>query len=347
MFDSVSHSLKLSSDIIQKSINTSVIFDQSAIIRLLQRGQFVTASGVKPTISVIIATYYRNELLRDAIDSVLSQDYSPVELIVVDDSGEGHAAPVLAEYEQLTPIIREENGGWGTAYTAGAEASTGEYIHFLDDDDYFLPGKLSKTLEALEADPEAGVAYSGLVQDDRGLQYPDSAVSGDVLERALRFKTYPCCTITMLVEREVLLDVLPLATYGDDLDLKIELARRTHFCPVDECLVYRRKATSRRWEGLQRFQEMKRIIRNQRALYDEYPHIRRAVLAERYEEEGQVRLEKRFWSPLAPICFAKALYYADGNRVRCGAQLVASLFGRPGLETIRQVNRSFFVKSQN
>lgn len=302
-------------------------------------------SPVKPTISVIIATYYRNELLPEAIESVLSQDYQPIELIVVDDSGEGHAAPVLDEYEDVISIIRSENGGWGRAYTQGIETSTGDYIHFLDDDDYFLPGKLSKTIEALEADSTAKVAYSGLIQDDRGMQYPDPAVSGDVLEYALRFKMYPCCTITMLMERDVLLDVLPLATYGDDLDLKIELARRTPFTTVNECLVYRRKATSRRWEGLRRFEEMKRIINHQRSLYDQYPHIRRAVLAERYEEEGQVRLDHHRWTPKAPICFGKALYHADAHRLRLGAQLIASVFGRPGLSAIRELNRTFLLES--
>lgn len=296
---------------------------------------------------MIIATYYRNELLQEAIESVLAQDYAPIELIVVDDSGEGHAASVLDQYDEVTAIIRSENGGWGRAYTQGVETSTGEYIHFLDDDDYFLPGKLRKTLEVLKADPEAKVAYSGLIQDDRGLQYPDPAVTGDVLERALRFKTYPCCTITMLMERDVLLDVLPLATYGDDLVLKIELARRTPFTTVDECLVYRRKATSRRWDGLQRFAEMKRIISHQHELYDQYPHIRRAVLAERYEEEGQTRLDHKRWTPRAPLCFGKAFYYADENRFRIGVQFVASLFGRPGLATIRQVNRRFLVGSEN
>lgn len=294
---------------------------------------------MKPKISVVIATYYRNDLLRDAIDSVLEQQYEPIELVVVDDSGEGHAVPVLEEYDELKAIIREENGGWGKAYTTGIRATTGEYIHLLDDDDYFLPGKLQKTAAVLEENPAVGAAYSGLECDVRGLQYPDAEVSGDVIERALRFKMYPCCTITLLTERDILMDILPLAEYGDDLDLKIELAKRTTFDYVDEPLVYRRATESRKWVGLEKYAEMKRIVRNQKEIYDQYPWIRRAVLAERYEKEGQERLEDRIWSATAILCFLKATYYANDARARCFGQIFASLFGRPGLNTARQVRR--------
>ena len=296
---------------------------------------------MKPKISVIIATYYRNNLVQDAIESVLAQEYEPVELIVVDDSGEGHAEPVLRQYgDDLQVITMDENGGWARAYTAGIEAATGEYIHLLDDDDYFLDGKLSKTLAAFEDNPGVGVVYTGLVSDVRGDQHPDPDVAGNVLERALRFKMYPCCTITMLVRRDVLVDVLPLADYGDDLVLKIELARRTTFDYVDECLVYRRKEESRKWVGLEKFEEMKRIVRHQRALYDQYPDIRRAVLAERYEQEGQARLDQRLWSATAILCFLKATYYAEETRFRCGVQVLASVFGQPGLNTARRLRHA-------
>lgn len=295
---------------------------------------------MKPKISVVIATYYRNELLQEAIESVQEQDYEPIELIVVDDSGEGHAKPVLDKFDDIKAIIREENGGWGKAYTMGIRASTGEYIHLLDDDDYFLDGKLSKSLEAIQADTDVGVVYTGLESDVRGLQYPNPEVSGDVIERALQFKMYPCCTITMLVERDVMMDVLPLAEYADDLDLKIELARRTKFDYVEECLVYRRKTESEKWVGLGKYAEMKQIVRQQRELYDEYPWIRRAVLAERYEKEGKERLDQQFWSATAVLCFLKATYYANETRPRCFVQTVASLLGQPGLNTARRVRKA-------
>ncbi|OYR41434.1 hypothetical protein DJ75_14110 [Halorubrum sp. Eb13] len=63
---------------------------------------------MNPTISVIITTYYRNELLTEAIESILAQEYEPVELIVVDDSGVGHAEPVTERYDEVKGIAKEK-----------------------------------------------------------------------------------------------------------------------------------------------------------------------------------------------------------------------------------------------
>lgn len=57
-------------------------------------------------ISVIVPTHYRNELLPEAIESVARQAYDPVELVVVDDSGEGHAEPTIDEREHGEPRER-------------------------------------------------------------------------------------------------------------------------------------------------------------------------------------------------------------------------------------------------
>lgn len=290
-----------------------------------------------PEISVIIPTYYRNELLEEAIQTVLHQDYEPFELIVVDDSGEGHAKPVLERYPNVKQIIRDTNGGWGRAYTDGIVSSTGDYIHFLDDDDLFLPTKLSKTAALLDANPNIGVAYSGLVSDVRGFQHPNPSVSGNVIEHALRFDMYPCCTITMLMRRELLFDILPLPSFADDLHLKIELAKRTRFDYVDECLVFRRKLESRKWVGLDKFAEMKRVVQHHEPLYDDHPDIRRTLLAELYEKEGQVRLDQQIWSLVAIINFLKATYYTEEGKFRCTAQILAGLFGRYGLNAARRV----------
>lgn len=295
------------------------------------------------TVSVVIPTYRRNELLREAIDSVLQQRYEPVEIIVVDDSGTGYAAPVCAEYEAVTSIIRDENGGWGPAYTDGITAATGDYIQFLDDDDYLLPGRLRKSVDLIGACESVGVVYSGLIQDTRGPQYPNPSVSGNVLEHTLRAETYPCLTSTLLIDSTILTDLLPLPRLpaGNDLNLMIDLARRTHFDYVDECLVYRRAETSRMWVGLRRFEGMRQVIERQREVYDRFPAIRREVLADLHEREGQYRLERTMWSWVAILCFAKAAYFATDTRYRCAAQIVAAIFGAPGLSVARSVRETY------
>jgi glycosyltransferase involved in cell wall biosynthesis len=302
-----------------------------------------------PEISVIIPTYYRNDLLPEAIESVVGQDYEPVELIVVDDSGEGHAKPVLSEYDDVVDkaIIKDQNGGWQAAYTTGIEASTGDYIQFLDDDDYFLEGKLTKTAAVLRENPDVGVSYCGAIRGNDGKFYPKPEVSGDILERALRFQTFPLWTASMLMKREVLLDCLPLAGMGEDddldielgdTDLKIELAQRTKVDYVDECLVFYRQGENELWTGKRKFRKILQNIRHQEELYDRYPEVREDLLAEWYERQGMNWLEDRPWSVRAIYCFMKATYHDRNSKIPKGLETMASLFGRPGVVTARRAH---------
>lgn len=298
-----------------------------------------------PKISVITPTYYRNDLLRETIESVSRQAYEPVEHIVVDDSGEGHAEPVLADYDEVEAIVRDENGGWAGAYTTGIEASTGQYIQLLDDDDYLLEGKLEKTAAILRENPDVGVSYCGAIRGEEGCIEPKPEVSGDILEHALRFQTFPLWTGSMLMERDVLTDCMPLAGMdaSDDLDielgdtdLKIELARRTKFDYVEECLVFYRREGNELWTGLRKFRKVKQNVEHQQELYDQYPDIKRALMSAWYERQGKNWLRERPWSANAVLCFLKSTYYADENRLPKAIEAVASLFGRPGLSAAKR-----------
>lgn len=309
---------------------------------------------MEPQISVIIPTHYRNDLLPEAIESVAAQEYEPVELIVVDDSGEGHARPVLEEYDDVIdqPIVKDQNGGWAAAYTAGIEASTGEYIQFLDDDDRLLPGKLPKTATVLQENPAVGVSYCGVRWGDE-VRLPKPDVSGDILEEAMLFQTFPLWTGSMLMERDVLVDCMPLAGLGEDddleielgdTDLKIELAKRTKVDYVNECLVFYRRGENKLWTGLRKFRKVKQNVEHQQELYDQHPEIKRSLLSTWYERQGDTWLERRVWSPRAIACYGKAAYYADDNRLPKAAEAAASLFGRPGVQTARRVRDIAFGK---
>lgn len=293
------------------------------------------------TISVIIPTHYRNQQLSVAIQSVLNQNYDNIECIVVDDSGEGYAEPVIRLYNDVNPVYHSENGGWAAAYTSGIEASSGEYIQFLDDDDHLLQGKLSKTAAVLENNQNVGVSYCGVIRGDEGEFLPKPEVAGDILEHALMFQTFPLWTGSMLMERDVLIDCMPLAGMSeeDDLDielgdtnLKIELARRTLFDYVDECLVYYHRQGNKLWTGPRKFHKVMQNVRYQQELYDRYPSIRRELLASWYQRQGLYWLEERTWSTKAIICFLKSIYYSQGttNKLKSGLGTFISIFGHPG-----------------
>lgn len=301
-------------------------------------------------ISVIIPTHFRNQLLERAIESVLAQAYEPIELIVVDDSGEAHAKPVLEAYDEVIPVYRDTNGGWAAAYTSGIERSTGDYIQFLDDDDYFLEGKLQKTASILDDHPDVGVSYCGVIRGDDGPFLPKPEVRGEFLEYALRFQTFPLWTGSMLMRREVLLDCLPLAGMGPDdeldielgdTDLKIELAKRTNVDYVNECLIFYRREGNKLWTGPRKFRKVKQNVEHQQELYDEYPTIRSELLSSWYQRQGEYYLQDRFWSARAIWCFANAVHHANSpaKRVKSSVAVLASVFGLPGWMAVQRARQ--------
>ena len=123
-------------------------------------------------VSVIIPSYGANTDPCRAIDSVLSQDYTEVEVYIVDDNGEGteqqrRNATLLIKYAEdsrLHYLVHEVNRGGSVARNTGAHASTGEYLCFLDDDDEFADRtKITKQMKvAEELGPEWAGTYSSL-----------------------------------------------------------------------------------------------------------------------------------------------------------------------------------------
>jgi glycosyltransferase involved in cell wall biosynthesis len=151
-------------------------------------------------VSVVIPTYYRNDLLRQTLRSVLDQRYESIEVIVVDDSGEGHARPVADEFEGIEYIAKDENEGPQAARTTGIRASRGEFIQLLDDDDRLREEKIRKQVDLLNSDEEVGVVYCGFTWNDGTTVLPKKHVKGDVLRETLTFDTAPCITSTMLIK---------------------------------------------------------------------------------------------------------------------------------------------------
>ncbi len=118
-----------------------------------------------PLVSVIVRTRDRPLLLREALSSILTQTYSNLEVIVVDDGrsdrGQGNVQAVVKEFERFFPvrlIPTEEPAGKAVAATLGARQARGKYLNFLDDDDLLYSDHLSKLVGFLESTGER-VAY--------------------------------------------------------------------------------------------------------------------------------------------------------------------------------------------
>lgn len=285
-----------------------------------------------PLVSVVITTYYRNEALSRAIDSVLNQSYDPVELVVVDDSGEGHAAPVAADRANVEYVALDENQGSNGARTAGVERAEGAYVHLLDDDDRMAESKLERQVAVARRNDDVGVVYTG-VDDAGSVALPSAEVRGNVLQEALGFDMWPCMTSTMLVDASVVDAVTPFTdrTAATDLEFMIQFARRTAFDFVDAPLLYKsadEDSLGRSWAAIE---GRKQLLDDYADLYDAQPAwVRRRALANTYETEGELSLLRHWWSTRAVVSFAKHLYYEPREKSKSAVKFGASLFGRPG-----------------
>ncbi len=106
-------------------------------------------------ISVIIPVYNVEEYLRECVDSVLCQTYKNFEIILVDDGSTDSSGKICDEYiekDERVTVIHQKNGGLSAARNAGISETNGDYVYFLDSDDYITENALETLLNIAEKD---------------------------------------------------------------------------------------------------------------------------------------------------------------------------------------------------
>ena len=100
-----------------------------------------------PLVSILIDNCNYAQFVREAIESALSQNYSRLEIIAVDDGSTDQSQEIILSYgSRLIPVFKE-NAGQASAFNAGVAASRGDILCFLDSDDYFYPEKIARIVE--------------------------------------------------------------------------------------------------------------------------------------------------------------------------------------------------------
>ncbi|HET8651947.1 MAG TPA: glycosyltransferase family A protein [Gaiellaceae bacterium] len=115
-------------------------------------------------ISVIVTVYNAAPYLGEAIDSVLAQTYRPFELIVLDDGSTDGSGDVAQQYGSAVRFTRQERQGLGAARNAAVALADGSYLAFLDADDRFLPEKLERQMEVLDADAGTDMVFGHVTE---------------------------------------------------------------------------------------------------------------------------------------------------------------------------------------
>jgi len=126
----------------------------------------MTPTTEAPDVSVVIPAYNAAWCVAKAIESVLVQEGADFEIIVVDDGSTDDTAAVLARYGDAIRVVRQRNQGLSAARNAGIRAAQGEFVAFLDADDWWLAGKLGQQLALMHTRPELGFCSTAARVED-------------------------------------------------------------------------------------------------------------------------------------------------------------------------------------
>ena len=158
-------------------------------------------------VSVIIPSYNSANTILETLDSVFSQTYSNLEVIVVDDNSNDDSVSLIEQHFPHTIIITKKDGDKGVSATRnlGIQSASGKYIAFLDADDIWLPSKIEKQMEALDGHrwSYCNSYYFGYNQDGNTTRSDLSQLyDGDIFDKLLldNFLT----TSTIIIEKSLI-----------------------------------------------------------------------------------------------------------------------------------------------
>ena len=195
-----------------------------------------------PAVSVIIPTYNRGWILREAIDSVLAQEYSDYELIVVDDGSTDDTREILGLYGQDIIALRQPNQGVSAARNRGIADSHAQLVAFLDSDDLWLPQKLIRQVAFFQSNPDAQICQTEETWVRNGVRVNPKKrhqkLSGMIFEPSLAL-----CLVSpsAVMIRKTLFDTVGLFDESlpacEDYDLWLRVSCRYPVFLIDEPLI--------------------------------------------------------------------------------------------------------------
>lgn len=227
-----------------------------------------TVVGNIPEVSVIIPTYNRSHCVGSAIDSILAQNRSDVEIIVIDDGSTDATHAVLENYinRGVITYFRQENRGPSAARNAGIKLSRGKYVCFLDSDDILEPDSIKARLLVIQKYSKIGLVCTDFIKFkienntkilSSNILYENKFLNSDVNKYIHNFEDGVYFFIkeisndlllirnfvsigTVMIPKHVLDSVGTFRediTIGEDIDLWFRIVRKYEIAFIPKCTV--------------------------------------------------------------------------------------------------------------
>lgn len=125
-----------------------------------------------PLVSVVITSYNQKDILSRAIDSVLSQTYNSLQIVIADDGSTDNSQDLIEGYFQrfpneIKPVLSPKNQGIPKNKNMGFKACDGDFITYLDGDDYYFPEKIEREIRGFKTDESLDIVYSNFAFADK------------------------------------------------------------------------------------------------------------------------------------------------------------------------------------
>lgn len=211
-------------------------------------GSFGSEIQMNTLVSIIITTYNRTQWLDQAIQSAINQTYQPTELIIIDDGSYNQDARAIADRYSQVRYFYQKNNGLGSARNFGIASCKGDWIQFLDDDDWLELESIEKKVKCRIENPRVSVVYSDLFmfEEDHGIVckyydgFPRPLPAGDIYSTMARRNFIPIHA--MLMEKKALVKVkgFPTRCGAEDWECLVKISEFSQFVFVDKPLGYYR-----------------------------------------------------------------------------------------------------------
>lgn len=203
-----------------------------------------------PKISVIVPIYNVEQYLDQCVQSILNQYYSHLEIILVDDGSEDRCPQMCDDWASKDPriiVIHKNNGGLSDARNAGLDICTGDYIAFVDSDDWINLGMFLLMMQAIEQE-EADLCACGIIScyQDREVRWGNKEyLTGNsevMLDRLYSDSVFPVCSWNKLYRRELWADLrFPVGKICEDaFTTYLILHKSEKIVQIKEALYYYR-----------------------------------------------------------------------------------------------------------
>ncbi len=224
---------------------------------------------MNPEVSVVIPAYNAARFIAMAIDSALAQSYKPSEIIVVDDGSQDNTQSIVEQYANKVKYIHQTNAGPAAARNMGVREAKGEWIAFLDSDDYWNRDHLKLLLKHARDHPEAALIYCGKKWVDRDgklikdsfdqTKFPSGWIFKDLFKA-----NYISSTSVVLVKRAIFIKLGGFdeqLRIAEDYDLWIRISAFEQICGVPICSVnYRRHDSNLTLQTIGRFKGVLAVL---------------------------------------------------------------------------------------